>query len=233
MKDILAGYTKSSGNGEEDIWFIKTDELGNELWDKTYGGFGSDVTYSVQRTNDSGYMISGFTNSFSSGNGGLDVWLIKTDGGGNVTWDKRYGGLFDDLSFYGQQTSDSGYIATGSTYSYGNGQSDFYVIRLDSDGSTSVENTVYSKPDKFMLIQNYPNPFNPTTTINYSIPERSYVSLKIYDVLGNEVVTLVSEEKPAGSYEIEFNANGMPSGIYLYQLKAGSYSVTKKMLLIK
>ena len=83
------------------------------------------------------------------------------------------------------------------------------------------------------LHQNYPNPFNPTTKISYQIPELSYVKLKIYDVLGKEIATLVSEEKPAGNYEINFNAFDVTSGIYFYQLETESYLETKKMILLK
>ena len=87
--------------------------------------------------------------------------------------------------------------------------------------------------NKFILFQNYPNPFNPTTKIEYHIPEMSLVTIKIYDVLGREITTLVNEEKPAGNYEFEFDATGLPSGIYFYQLKAGDYFETKKMMLLK
>ena len=88
-------------------------------------------------------------------------------------------------------------------------------------------------PNKFTLNQNYPNPFNPTTTIKYLIPKLSFVTIKVYDVLGNEIATFVNEEKPMGSYEIEFNATGLPSGIYFYQLKTEGYVETKKMVLMK
>ena len=88
-------------------------------------------------------------------------------------------------------------------------------------------------PSGFRLQQNYPNPFNPVTRIKYEIPQLTNASLKAYDVLGNEIATLVNEEKPAGIYEVEFDAIGLPSGIYFYQLKAGNYIQTKKMMLIK
>ncbi len=85
----------------------------------------------------------------------------------------------------------------------------------------------------FKLEQNYPNPFNPSTTINYSIPSSSFTQLKVYDVLGNEVSTLVNEEKIAGTYEVGFNAEKLTSGVYFYKLTAGSFISTKKMLLLK
>ena len=84
-----------------------------------------------------------------------------------------------------------------------------------------------------VLFQNYPNPFNPSTTIKYQIPKLNFVTLKIYDVLGNEITTLVNEKKPIGNYEIEFNAPELPSGIYFYSLQAGNYVDTKKMILLK
>jgi hypothetical protein len=88
-------------------------------------------------------------------------------------------------------------------------------------------------PDGFILYQNYPNPFNPTTNLQYTISSRQFVTLKVYDVLGNEITTLVDEEKEPGSYEVIFNAGNLSSGMYFYTLKIGNYSETKKMLLLK
>jgi len=104
--------------------------------------------------------------------------------------------------------------------------------------SVETEETI---PTTFSLKQNYPNPFNPSTKIRFTIPsviasevkQSQFVSLKVYDVLGNEVTTLVNEDKPAGNYEVNFDARGLTSGIYFYKLSAGSFSQTKKMLLIK
>jgi len=90
-----------------------------------------------------------------------------------------------------------------------------------------------SIPTEFILSQNYPNPFNPSTTIVFQIPILSFATLKVYDVLGSEVAILVNEEKPAGSYEINFNATNLSSGIYIYRLRAGSFVKTKKMVLMK
>jgi hypothetical protein len=87
--------------------------------------------------------------------------------------------------------------------------------------------------DDFRLDQNYPNPFNPSTTIHFLVQSSEFVTLKVFDVLGNEVATLVNEEKPAGSYEVNFKASNLSSGVYLYKLQAGSFIETKKMLLMK
>jgi len=108
---------------------------------------------------------------------------------------------------------------------------------------TDVEDenlTELIQPTEFRLEQNYPNPFNPVTKIRYTIPnvslsgvEGSRVQLKVYDVLGKEVATLVNEEKPAGNYEVEFNATNFTSGVYFYQLKSGSFIQTNKMILLR
>ena len=104
-------------------------------------------------------------------------------------------------------------------------------LELSMDMVSDVENEF--QPLAFQLEQNYPNPFNPSTKISYSIPQQGNVTLKVYDLLGNEVATLVNEEKPAGGYEVEFNASDLSSGIYFYKLQAGSFVETKKMTVIK
>lgn len=95
------------------------------------------------------------------------------------------------------------------------------------------ENSNLSTPEQFVLYQNYPNPFNPVTSIQYVIASRQFVQLIVYDVLGNEIATLVNEEKPFGVYNVQFAMNNLSSGIYFYQLKAGDFIQTKKLVLIK
>jgi hypothetical protein len=96
----------------------------------------------------------------------------------------------------------------------------------------SVE-VIESELNSFTLYQNYPNPFNPSTKIRYSVPQTSRVQIKVFDVLGNEIATLVNEEKPIGTYEVEWNATTLPSGVYFYQLKTDGYVETKKTILMK
>ena len=111
------------------------------------------------------------------------------------------------------------------------------IINTSFPGVTSIESEIENKidqmPSDYSLSQNYPNPFNPTTSLQYAIGSRQFVTLKVYDLLGREIATLVNEEKPAGEYEVEFNGSNLPSGIYFYQLKAGQFSETKKMILLK
>ena len=102
---------------------------------------------------------------------------------------------------------------------------DTTIVDVEDEGEPIV--------NEFRLEQNYPNPFNPKTNIQYAISNRQFVTIKVYDILGNEIAILVDEEKPAGEYEVEFNASSLPSGVYVYQLKAGSFIQTKKMILLK
>ncbi|MBK9099698.1 MAG: T9SS type A sorting domain-containing protein [bacterium] len=116
------------------------------------------------------------------------------------------------------------------------GKVQYRLQQIDFDGSSNYSNSIeveVTAADDFVLFQNYPNPFNPVTVISYQLPVSSFVTLKIYDVLGKEVVTLVNEEQSAGRFEMEFNANNLPSGVYLYELKAGSYVEVKNMILLK
>ncbi len=101
-----------------------------------------------------------------------------------------------------------------------------------AEGTTGV-NDKENVPAAFKLSQNYPNPFNPVTTINYSIPSNGNVQLKVYDILGREVASLVNETKTPGNYKVNFNANNLASGVYFYRLQAGNFIQTKKMILMK
>ena len=98
---------------------------------------------------------------------------------------------------------------------------------------SGIKNIQNGIPDKYQLEQNYPNPFNPSTTIKFSIPKDSYVELKIYDVSGKEVSSLISDPYKAGTYQVDFNASNFTSGVYFYKIVAGNFSMTKKMILIK
>jgi hypothetical protein len=113
------------------------------------------------------------------------------------------------------------------------GEGNWSEVRKFNSGIVSEVTNELSSPITFRLNQNFPNPFNPSTKINYSIPERSNVSLKVFDLLGSEIVELVEGEIEAGIYEITFNASILPSGIYFYKLQAGSFVETKKMILLK
>jgi hypothetical protein len=131
---IIAGWTNSFGAGNFDVYFIKTDALGDTLWTRTYGGAVIDIGYAVQQTTDDGYVIAGYTNSFAAG--GPDVYLIKTDANGDTLWTKTYGGIGYEHGRSVQQTTDGGYIVAGNTNSFGAGDYDVWVLRTDALGDT-------------------------------------------------------------------------------------------------
>jgi uncharacterized delta-60 repeat protein len=129
---IVAGFTFSFGAGYLDIFLIKTDANGNIQWAKTYGGTSNDYAYSVQQTSDGGYILAGWTYSFSASSD--DILLIKTDANGDVQWAKTYGGTDSDFAYSVQQTSDGGYILAGLTRSFGAGSDDILLIKTDANG---------------------------------------------------------------------------------------------------
>jgi hypothetical protein len=131
---IISGSTESFGTGTVDIYLIKTDSVGDTLWTKTYGGDSSDYGSSIEQTNDGGYIIAGSTNSFGAGLN--DVYLIKTDANGDTLWTKTFGGNDHDGGSSVCQTSDGGYIILGSTFSFGAGEGDVYLIKTDANGDT-------------------------------------------------------------------------------------------------
>ncbi|MCK4412317.1 MAG: T9SS type A sorting domain-containing protein [Candidatus Eisenbacteria sp.] len=131
---IIAGTTCSYGAGTYDVWLVRADTDGTELWAKTFGGTSWDWGWSAQQTQDGGYIITGYTESY--GPGVSAVWLIKTDEDGNSIWTKTFGGSSSDYGCSVQQTSDEGYIIVGDTYSYGAGSRDIWLIRTNSDGDS-------------------------------------------------------------------------------------------------
>jgi len=129
-------------------------------------------------------------------------------------------------------SKDSSYIGADIAVSNLRGIQDSKITVYDNFTITGIEE-ITQIPKEFVLYQNYPNPFNPSTTIKFTISKTEYVNLTVYNLLGQKVKTLVSEEKNRGSYEVMFNALELPSGIYFYRIQAGNFVKTKKMMLVK
>ncbi|MCS7013210.1 MAG: T9SS type A sorting domain-containing protein [Chloroherpetonaceae bacterium] len=165
-------------------------------------------------------LLSTLTRTAPAGTLGFGdtLFVVRTTPGGN----RR-------LVLFNARTLDSlTQFTLGSTQPY----LSLTPVTLRPDGVASADRNA-ARPMKFELFQNYPNPFNPTTMIGYSLPVASEVSLKVYDMLGREVATLVSGRQAAGEYQVSFTATGLSSGIYFYRLQAGNFVETKKMMLVK
>jgi hypothetical protein len=141
---------------------------------------------------------------------------------------KIQGGAIDSLNVF---INDSGTVVLANIIPDGG---EISLFKMSISGAEDVTDFI---PKEIQLYQNYPNPFNPSTIIQYSVGNRQFVSLKVYDILGNEIATLINEEKTAGTYEVEFSYGlyhrSLPSGVYFYQLRAGNFVETKKMILTK
>jgi uncharacterized delta-60 repeat protein len=137
---VITGETSSFGAGKDDVFVIKLDSSGNLSWANTIGGTDHDLGYSIQQTSDGGYVITGYTSSFGAGS--YDVFVIKLDSSGNLSWAKTIGGTDYDSGRFIQQTSDGGYVITGKTSSFGAGNFDVFVIKLNSSGNLSWAKTI-------------------------------------------------------------------------------------------
>jgi hypothetical protein len=239
---IIAGSTRSFGVGASDVYLIRTDEVGDTLWTRTFGGYDDDTGFSLIETEEGDYVIVGKTMSFGTGND--DVYLVKIDESGNVLWTWVFGGSIDEAGRSVQETSDGGYVIAGNIGSYAGEYWDFYLIKTSPEivAIGEGESPLISLPKSYTLHQNYPNPFNPLTTISFELPEdwRSdgKVNLIVYDIRGKLVRTLVDSVMLPGVYRIHWDGRNhtgesVSSGIYLYTLKSGDKIYTKKMVMAK
>ena len=169
----------------------------------------------------------------------FNYYLISADENGDTVWTETIGtNGGEDRAFDLQNISQSEYIIAGSTFDAVNfGEATLTVINDDRAPVGVIES---NQINGYSLADAYPNPFNPTATIKYSIGtnargirDNNLTSLKVYDILGNEVAVLVNTKQAPGEYEVKFNAAGLASGLYLYKLQSGNFVQTKKMVLLK
>jgi photosystem II stability/assembly factor-like uncharacterized protein len=208
--DMFIGYVSArvwDGRGA----ISKTTNSGSD-WTTTF--FNNplwDIDFPISATGLIGYAIGDSGAIFKTYNAG-ENWQAQQSG----TFARLNGVHFLDLD-YGFAVGENGTI-----------------LRTTTGGEPITQVSANSSQEfNFKLEQNYPNPFNPNTTINYQIPQLTFVTLKVYDVLGNEIAVLVSEEKPAGIYRVEFNGTGLPSGVYYYQLRVANFIYSRKLVLLK
>lgn len=185
---IIAGATSSFGNGDADVYLIKTDSLGKHLWSKTYGGHQNDWGYDMHITADSGYFIAGYSNSFNPPNG-FDAYYLKTDKLGNLQWQKTVSGSDWDFIYGSAPMADGGFILCGETYTNSHGGSDAYLIRINKNGDT-------------LWVKNYGGLYDETFN-NLAV-----VNNRIYAVGKNQTHAITPTDSSADGWIVKLDANG-------------------------
>jgi len=229
---LTGNSVRTTGSGGEDFLTLKYDPTGNLMWDRFYNGTYGDGDYSK------GISVDAEGNSYITGiafdlSFDFNYTTIKYDTDGTQNWKISYDGGFthrrDEPVAIALDLSGN-VIVTGIS-SRGVNTDDFTTVKYSQ--TTGVNQISSQIPKGYSLSQNYPNPFNPATNLEFGISKLGFVTLKIFDLLGKEIATLVNSELRAGSYKYNFDAGNSPSGVYFYKLTAGEFSETKKMSLIK
>jgi hypothetical protein len=212
--EIMPGSINTLGNENAfagyEINFFFTRMMGGGMGNMGCGEhmeFGSDANFQLHYTDEELQL-----NNIDESTIQVNYWDTHTNGWATIS---------------NSIINQSNNTVTFSTSDVGN----FFI--LTGDSPTSVETSNDFTIEDFRLDQNFPNPFNPATTIKYQISDVGFVTLKVYDVLGNEVALLVNEKKEVGSYQVNFDASKLSSGVYIYQLNVNEFINTKKMILIK
>ncbi|MGB9721883.1 MAG: T9SS type A sorting domain-containing protein [bacterium] len=223
-----------------DIWVLKLNANADTVWTKTIGGYGKyDGGMSILQSNNGGYYLAAYSQTYTTPEMDYDNWwLLRLNDNGDTIWTKWWGGPLNDDPSGIIPTSDGGIIIAGwrdanSWDSLTLGPADFWVIKADTNGNVSgiYDFQGYSIHPKEIL-KIYPNPLNSTATIQFSIPRKNYVSLKIFDVSGAEVAEIIDKELNQGSYSIVYEPHNLTNGIYFVSLKVGNKIYPAKKLLI-
>ncbi len=228
---LLTGHTTSFGAGREDFWLVRTDEDGDSLWSKTFGGEDLDGCHHIIQTADRGFALAGYTRSFGAGLD--DFWLLRTDAEGDSLWSRAFGGGDDDWCSSVIPTADGGFALAGVTGSFGAGGDDFWLVKTTPD-PVSVRKPSVVYPSSFILYPSFPTPFNSMTTISFSLDKSRQTSLEVFDPLGRRVAELIpSQVMCAGLHSVVWDAKGVPAGGYVVKLEAGNNELTQRLSLVK
>jgi hypothetical protein len=222
---IIVGSTNSFGAGGFDVYLIKTDSIGNVAWTKTYGGLGDDCGYSVKQTFDGGYILGGYTMSFGAGNS--DVYLIKTDASGNLSWSSTFGGTNCDNGSHVVQTTDGKYLVTGITTTFGAGNTDIFLAKVDANGnalwtktfggaSTEEGDVVLESSDRGIVIAGTVNSFGLENVCLLKTDSSGNISwLRTYGGTGTEYGYGLCKSTDGGYLICGYTSSFGPQAIYL------------------
>ena len=239
--NIYINYLDSVSSGDHDIRLIKSTN-GGLNWSSVErvnnDGTGKEQFLTWMAIDQmTGYLYFVFYDRRNYSNNNTDVYMARsTDGGETFTNLVVSSSPFlpSPSIFFGDYNGISAHAGKIRPIWTRLASSSLSIwTAMVNEPLTGIENNIVSIPSKYELSQNYPNPFNPATNIKFQIPEAGFTTLKVYDILGNEVATLVSEKRDAGSYEANFSGERLSSGVYYYKLTSGSFTDTKKMLMIK
>lgn len=232
----FSGTIIRTSNGGQ-TWIKQISGTPEHIWDVSFTDTNLGITvgfFNVLRTTNGGLnwttvstpistLFKGVFLKESIGTAvGYHGTIIRTTDGG-VSWEPQNSWTLNELRSVFFVDSING-IVVGIAGT---------ILFTHNGGVNAIDNECNNIPSGFLLMQNYPNPFNSSTTISFSIPSQSFVSLKVFDLVGKEVATIVSETRQAGNYSEQWNASELPSGIYFYKLRAGSFTETKKLVLLK
>jgi uncharacterized delta-60 repeat protein len=227
----VAGYGAGGGTGN-DFVAIKYDSSGNQKWAATYDGSQNSDDFATSLALD--YQENSYVAGYSKYNNNYEYSIVKLDTAGMKLWDQNYDYTASSNNIpVNINVDNSGNILIGG-YSGNSSWSVFDLVKYSQPGfiPTGISGTLKNSY-RYKLFQNYPNPFNPVTHIRYSIPKASFVIIKLYDILGREISTLISKEENAGSYELKLDGSNLSSGVYFYRMSAGNFSESKKLIILK
>ncbi len=225
---VTGRVRRSGGGGYNDFAIIKYNNDGVQQWISYYDGPNNldDDPLDIILDQNGNVFVCGESNRQGTA---FQFIVVKYNQNGIFEWEYVYEGNVEGKAL-SMHPDNNGYVyAAGETINSA-GNLDLFAVKLSKTSGVKDDG---SSVNNFKLFQNYPNPFNPSTSIQYAIGSRQFVTLKVFDVLGKEVATLVNEEKPAGNHQVSFDASELASGIYLYRLSADSFTETKKLILIK
>jgi hypothetical protein len=261
---LFGGYSSSpissektqASYGYSDYWLVRTDSMGNKLWDKTIGGPKGDYMQSVAATADGGFLLGGYSNSHIGNDkseapvGGYDYWVVKVNKFGNVQWDKTYGGTSDDKLAAVRQIKANEYILGGTSNSpvSGNktvnnlGDNDIWIIRISTDSPGSVSTKATEQPTTTAIAGNTtmpaaitslsmnvaPNPVQSVMTVSYSSPADAKLSLKVLSQDGKVILAANIAAAEKGNYTA--NMVKFPAGVYYVILQSNTSTVTRRIV---